>query len=254
MQIEDYFSNKKRFYPELSFKHIQNPNRVLAFPVLGFVFKGIILLPIFIELLVLMVLFFLVVILINPFIILFSGEYWQFAYELNVGVMKLSLKTYSFFTGLTNQYPWFNLEINDELFTLVMEKPKTPNKVLNLPILGILFKVIILLPFWLVSKLVGSAASIAYFFSSLPIFFQGRYPKSAYEITGDNIRLNLAGYAYITGLSDTYPSMYVSLNHKKIKVFLLILGFILTFLNFGSSTPGATRTNYSQSSQNIIFK
>lgn len=232
MQLEDYFSDKKRFYPNLSFSHIKKPNKLLSFPLFGFIFKGIVLIPVFIELFFLSIASFFAIILINPFIILFSGKYWQFAYELNLGVMRLGLKTYSFFTGLTNKYPWFGLQIKDELFNLNIEKPKNPNKLLNFPIIGILIKVVILIPFWIVSRVVSSAATIAYAFSSLPIFFQGKYPESSYEITRDNVRLSFAAGLYITGLSDTYPSMYVSLNHKKIKIFLLIIGILISILNF----------------------
>lgn len=251
--MEDFFSNKKRFYPDLSFTHIKDPNKWLSFPLFGFVFKGIVLIPVFIELILLGIIYFFVVILINPFIILFSGKYWQFAYELNLGVMRLSLKLYAFFAGITNKYPWFNLKIKDELFSLNIEKPKNPSKLLNFPILGILFKVIILFPFWIVDKVVNSAAGIAYFFSSLPIFFRGRYPESAYEITRDYLRLSFAGCMYLTGLSDIYPSMYVSLNHKKIKIFLLILGILISFSNFNFSDQ-SKHSSFDQNSFKVIYK
>jgi hypothetical protein len=253
MKIEDFFSSKQRFYPDLSFSHIKNPNKWLSFPLFGFIFKGIVLTPVFIELIFLVIVYLFVVILINPFVILFSGKYWQFAYELNLGVMRLSLKAYAFFTGLTNQYPWFNLKISDELFSLNIEKPKNPNRILNFPILGILFKMIILLPFWIVDKIVNSAAGIAYFFSSLPIFFQGKYPESAYEITRDYFRLSFAACVYLTGLSDIYPSMYVSLNHKKIKIFLLILGILISLSSFSSSGQ-SQHNNYNQNSFKVIYK
>jgi hypothetical protein len=253
MRIEDFFSNKQRFYPDLSFSHIKNPNKWLSFPLFGFIFKGIVLIPVILELVFLGIIYLFVVILINSCIILFSGKYWQFAYELNLGVMRLSLKTYAFFAGLTNKYPWFNLTISDELFNLNIEKPKNPNKLLNFPILGILFKVIILLPFWIVDRIVSSAAGIAYLFSCLPIFFQGRYPESAYEITRDYLRLSFAGYVYLTGLSDTYPSMYISLNHKKIKIFLLILGILISLSNFSSSSQSKYNSP-NQSSSKVIYK
>ncbi len=240
MSIKDFFSNKKRFYPLFETKNIKNPNRWLSFPILGFVFKGIVLIPVFIELVILGIIYFICVILLNPFVILFTGKYWNLAYELNVGVIKLGAKVYYYFAGLTNQYPWFNLEIKDDLISLKIEKPKNPNRVLNFPILGFIVKAIALIPIYLVMRVVSTAAQIAFFFTSFVIFFTARYPESSYEINRDYLRLDFATGMYLTGLSDTYPSMFVSLNHKKIKIFLLILGFIFSFMNITANN----RSNY----------
>lgn len=225
-------------YPALRVDHIQNPSRLYAIPLLGILIKVIICIPIFIEL------FFLnmastVLTLMNAFYVLATGKYWDLAYEINLGVLRLTTKQTLFFFGLTNTYPGFDLTIDDPLIALDMVKPKNPGRFFAVPMIGGLVRLILLIPFLIYVNAINSAAGIASsFLASFHVLFKGKYPEFAYELARDLMRLNLASSVYLSGFSDSYPSFWISMNHKTIKIVLIILGVLLSLGNFGSSyTP-----------------
>ena len=217
-------SAKNKIYPTLSIDRIKNPNRMWALPVLGGVAKIIILIPVFIELGLLAVLNFFILI-INSFYVLTNGKYWLYAYNLNLGIMRLIAKTTFFFTGLTDKYPGFNFKIEDK-FQLDLELPKTPNRFFAFPILGLLARIILMIPYFIYSGIVNGGARLGTLISFAPVFTKGYYPQSTYELNRDSMRLGLSEMAYMAGLSDKYPSFSISKNHLKIKIALIILGLV----------------------------
>ncbi len=216
-------------YPTLSVKQIQNPNRLWAFPVFGFLIKIIILIPIFIETWFLSTTNVLLII-INSFGVLFTGRYWRIAYELNLGLMRLNTKISFFMAGLTDKYPGFSLSINDN-FNVDMEKPKNPNRAFAFPLFGGLVRIILLIPFFIWMVILRYAELVAMVLASFPVLFMGKYPESFFEIIRDYTRVNLATSVYFSGLSDQYPSFRISFNHKKIKITLIIISLVFLILS-----------------------
>lgn len=238
--------NPERCYPILKIDHIQNPNRFFAFPLLGGFVKIILLIPVGIELAILFTGQFFVTI-INSFYVLFTRKYWSGAYQYSLGVMRLTAKTTFYFNGLTNSYPGFDFNLKD--FTLDIPQPASPNRLYAIPFLGIMIRFILLIPYLLWNQILGSASNIGIAISSFWVLIRGRYPESTYELARDSFRVSQGSSAYLLGLSDTYPSFYISFNHKNIKIALIIIGLVLTFSGSFSSSNSKTVNNTSQNNQ-----
>ncbi len=224
--FEDLISqNPKRFYPDLKIDHIQNPNRFYAFPFLGGLFKIIILIPVAFEL-AFLAFFWLFLSIINSFIVLFTGKFWNFNYNFSLGLFRLFAKITFYFNGLSNRYPGFSFNLTE--FSLDIQKPEKSSRFYAIPILGGLVRTILLVPFYIWTQVLGNASMIGTVASSFPVLFKGYYPESTYELSQDNLRVSLASYAYMLGLSDTYPNFWISFNHKAIKIILLAIGIMLT--------------------------
>lgn len=219
-----------RRYPNFNLTRIENPNRFFALPLIGGAIKFLIWIPVFLEIWVLwMVAGFLL--LINSFIVLFTGRYWQTAHTIQRGIINLSAKSLLYFYGLTNQYPGFSFSINDPLIRLDVPKPEHPNRLFAIPLFGGLVRLVAMIPFVIYISVIYMALNLGSLIASLAVLFGGKYPESIYELGRDYIRLSSAVSLYFTGLSDTYPSFYISLNHKIIKLTLIILAIILGILS-----------------------
>lgn len=216
-------------YPTLTIPHIQNPSRLYAFPILGFVIKAIILIPVGLWT-ILVSLLILGETMINAFVVLLTGKYWSAAYNNTLGYMRLSARTTAFWFGLTNKYPGFSLSNTGDV-ALDMPIPENPGKLYAIPFLGLLIRSILIIPYAIYTTVVAYGGYIGAFISFLPILFMGRYPESTYELARDGIRLSMGAYAYTFGFSDKYPSFYISWNHKVIKIILIILGALLFISN-----------------------
>lgn len=232
-------------YPTISLPHIQNPNRFYAFFVIGFVTKIIMLIPVFIELVFLGIAAFVMVMLINPLVVLFTGKYWDPAYTLMSGIMKLSAKISLFLFGLTNTYPGFDFTIHDK-YTIDIPKPQHPNRFFAIPVLGGVARIVLLIPFLIYETVIRNGASIGATASSFPALFKGKYPESTYEIERDSVRLNLAISMYMAGFSDKYPNFWISMNHQPIKILLIILGALMVLGNWGNTAMNPNRQEYDQ--------
>lgn len=217
-------------YPTLSVTHIQNPNRLFAVPLLGILVKIILVIPVGIELIVLYIANFFITIA-NSFVVLFSGKYWDIAYSLNLGLMRLITKLYLYIYGLTDKYPGFDLTIQDPLITLDIKKPESPNRLFAIPLLGGLARIILLIPYFIYQSVLNYAVGVGVIISSFPVLFTGKYPKTTYEFARDFTRITLASTVYMSGLSDSYPSFWISMNHQAVKIILIIVGTLIFVTN-----------------------
>lgn len=217
-----------RIYPEINIVHIKHPNRFYAFPFLGGVVKIFMLIPIFFWLFLLGIASF-VMTFINSFIVLFSGKYWKPAFEINSLIIIISVKASYFFLGLTNNYPGFDSKIKD--FSLQLTFPKNPNRWLAFPVLGGIFRIILAIPYFIYSSIMQNAGSFASIVASFPVLFMEKYPESLYELCRDSIRVNISLLAYFTGISDNYPSFWISMKHRGIKILFIILATLIFLSN-----------------------
>ncbi|MPZ13607.1 MAG: DUF4389 domain-containing protein [Chloroflexi bacterium] len=220
-------------YPMLSVRRIETPNRLWAFPVLGFVVKLVILIPVSFWLTILF-LALAIVVTINAFVVLLTGRYWDAAYRLVLGILRLSTKISFFVTGLTDRYPGFGLDIAaDERFTLDMPRPESPNRGFGFPLLGGIVRIVLLIPFTFWSTVVGNGSYFAIIVASVPVLFTGRYRESLFELVRDSTRLSLAQQCYLAGLSDTYPSFPISMRHPAVKWLFILLGIVGAITQYG---------------------
>lgn len=236
-------------YPPITIHRITHPNRWYAFPIFGFVIKTILLIPQFLQLLILGIAAFFMVALINPFVVLFTGNYWNPAYQLTSGMMRLGVKIAFFLYGLTNTYPGFDFTIHDD-YKVEIHKPQHPNRLFAIPLFGFLVRAILLIPFLLYEGVIRTAAYFGAIGASFPVLYKGYYPESSYEIARDSVRLNIAQSMYVAGLSDTYPSFWISMNHKTIKIILIVLSVLYSLINFGNSVNQDYKRSYDQEQLN----
>ncbi len=230
-------------YPKLSVAQIQDPNRFYAVPLVGFLIKCVMLIPVAIELIFLLFVQYFANV-INSFVVLFTGKYWDTAYMLNLGTMRLTTKTSLFFFGLTNKYPGFEFAITDPLMSLDIPKPEHPNRFFAIPVFGGIARFILLIPYVIYASVIGNAAWLGAVIISFYVLFVGKYPESVYEITRDSVRLSLSSRAYIDGLSDSYPSFWISMNHQTVKLLLIIFAVLLNIGRIGSSFSNKSNYNY----------
>lgn len=239
-------------YPVLEINRNTTANRFYAFPVIGFLAKIIILIPVAIWLCLVGIALFVITLLINPFIVLFTGKYWQTAYKLNLGYMRLSTKTLAYFYGLTDKYPYFKLSIPD--FKLDIACPEKPNKFFAIPLLGGFVRIFVIMPFSFFQSFITYAYTIGWFGSFAKVLFQGQYPESTYQLGRDSIRLGLASTVFIFGLSDDYPSFEIDLKNKKgikfMLIFFAVIVYLITTLNSSSQKPSTVK-NYDSSQVNV---
>lgn len=217
----------ENLYPKLVVSHIQNPQRLWAFPILGIIIKIIILIPVVIWLYILAIAYLILVFLINPFIVLFTGKYWDTAYNLTVGLLRIGARTTFYIFGLTDKYPGFSLSNTDPMASFDMEKPQSSNRFFAIPILGGTIRLILLIPYIIYEYVISNAAWLGVIIASFPVLFKGRYPESVYELARDYTRVYYASTVYFSGLSDKYPSFWISMHHQTKKLLLIIFGILL---------------------------
>lgn len=222
-------SDCPRFYPILTIKKIVNPNKFYAFPILGFLVKIIMILPLALILVIFSITWVFIG-FINSFVVTITGKYWPTAYDFNKTFITLTVKVYLFMLGLTDKYPGFNFTIPND-YKLEIPHPQHPDRLLSIPFLGGFIRVFILIPYFIFEQVITNAGYFASLISFAPVLFKGFYPESTFEMARDSIRVNQASTIYLFGLSDKYPSFYISLNHKRIKIFLIIMGILLSFAN-----------------------
>ncbi|MBI2616593.1 DUF4389 domain-containing protein [Candidatus Gottesmanbacteria bacterium] len=217
-------------YPTLKITRIKNPNKFYAIPLLGFLVKIIILLPVYIVFAIYGVALFLIL-AINSFYILFTGKFWKSAYDFELGFMRYTAKLYFFFFGLTDTYPGFDFTIHDS-YTLDIHYPKNPSRFFAIPILGGIVRMILLVPYFIFEQVVSTGGFIGVVVSFYRVLTKGEYPESTFELARDSVRIREAAGAYMMGLSDSYPSFWISFNHKNIKIALIIAGIVVSFGNW----------------------
>jgi hypothetical protein len=226
-------------YPSFRVAQNEHPNRLWAFPILGFIVKIFILIPVFLWMWLVGVGMVLAS-LLNSLSVLFAGEYWVPAYALGRGFMHLMTRTYLYMAGITDRYPGFALAgtaegrasldqpgVTDWEMGLEIPLPAHPGRAFAIPILGGLARGILMIPYGIWASILASGAGLAVCVASAPVLFQGRYPESVYELTRDALRVELASTCYSLGLSDSYPSLSISMNHASVKWTFIILGVIL---------------------------
>ena len=226
--IKKGYTTEVNFYPTFAFKNNAHPDSLFAFPLVGFIIKLVMLIPVGIFLMLIGIVYAFLWFL-TPFVILFTGKYWEVAYDFTVNYLTYKTKVFLFLSGLTDKYPGFSLDANG-LFELTVPKPTKPNRWLALPIFGFIIRVILLVPYdiYLAVLTYGMYTSIvASWFS---VLIKGKYSESLYEFNHDAWRVSLASTVYTSYLSDTYPSFKISMKHKNLKIALIVIGAILFML------------------------
>lgn len=240
-----------RYYPDITVENNQNPNKLYAIPLLGGLIKIILSIPL-IFILIFFQLFVFLSVIVNTFVVLFSGKYWLTSYEFVIDLIRFNVKFYLWWAGVTDTYPGFDFQIKDN-YKVEVINPQQSNRLFAIPFLGLFARVLLLIPFFIFSSLIENAGRLAAVCASVVVLFSGKYPESLYELVCDSIRLQMASTVYMFGVSDTYPSFYISMKHKKVKIIFIIIAALITLFSAVKSenskqnnNSGTPRYNYSQ--------
>ncbi|HEX7042445.1 MAG TPA: DUF4389 domain-containing protein [Patescibacteria group bacterium] len=236
-------------YPVIEIERIKKPNRWYAIPLLGFLFKFIIALPVSVELFFLRIMVFAASIL-NSCNIFFKGRYWKMAYDLNIGTLRLEVNLAFFIFGLTDEYPGFSLTTTKD-YTFSLPFNKSPNRFLATPILGFVARIILMIPYIFYRQILFMSALLAVIAGWISVLFKRKYPDTVFEIVRDSIRVDQATSAYFLGMSDSYPSWWISMKHKPLKILLLILATIFTIWRF---VPSHNNNNQIRQYQQYFYQ
>ena len=88
------------------------------------------------------------------------------------------------------------------------ETPATNGRFWAIPVLGILARVILLVPHLIVLYFVGICVFSAVLVTWIPVLVNGRYPTWGYRLVGGYIRWSARISAYTYGLTDQYPTPF----------------------------------------------
>ena len=196
-------SAKDADYPGFTIEHIHNPSRLWAIPVVGGAVKFVIVFPVVLWLLILQFAASILTI-INSFVVLFTGKYWEPAYDLAVGSIRLSTKLSCFMIGLSDAYPGFSLGVSDYM-KLELPMPNQPSRFFAVPLIGGFVRILLLIPFFIFLYVIGIVVVVVYWIAWVPVLFAGQYPVRLFNFMVYALRLQLRLFAYTFGLSDRYP-------------------------------------------------
>ena len=184
-------------------------NRFWAVPVLGIVVKLILLIP---HLIILSILgqVAALLFLVTWIPVLFGGRYPSWGYELIGGTLRWNTNVNAYLYGLTDRYPPFRFgkaAEGEEPYEVDVDftVPEEHNLFWAIPVIGILVKLIILIPHMILLYVIAIVASVLGLVTWIPVLFNGHYPDWGYEIVGGYLRYYARVGAYTYGLTDQYP-------------------------------------------------
>ena len=83
--------------------------------------------------------------------------------------------------------------------------PAEHNRLWAVPVLGIVVKLIILIPHLILLYVLGIVATVLALVTWIPVLFGGHYPSWGYDVIGGTLRWGANFSAYLYGLTDRYP-------------------------------------------------
>ena len=141
-----------------------------------------------------------VVLIIGWFGALFTGRLPDFAEEFLSGVLRWETRVYAYLYFLTDDYPPFSLQ-HEEQYPIVVDVPPPA----RLSLLAVLFRIILVIPAWIVVSVAGYGLGVVAFASWFMILFTGKLPEPLYEATRAVVRFGARVGGYFAMLTPEYP-------------------------------------------------
>ncbi|MDB5077274.1 MAG: hypothetical protein JWO42_3453 [Chloroflexi bacterium] len=188
----------------------ENPNKLYAIPIAGMAIKAIMIIPFLIAWYIVFAIVALAS-LVFWIPVLFTGAYPEAGYTLMGGFIRWTTRLSCFMFGLTDKYPSFSFDdVDNRGVTIRFERNGAANRFWAIPVIGILVKLVILIPHYLVLYVLGLVSGLLLYISWIPVLFTGRYPTWGYTLFGGTIRWTARFYAYLFGITDVYPPFSLS--------------------------------------------
>lgn len=181
-------------------------SRILNFPLfIGTTIKAILLIPHFI-IIYLFSIALVVLWILGPFGILFTGNYPQGLFNFNVGINRWISRVYAYYYSTVDQYPPFSLdEGRDDLTTLRVDYPPSLSRLLNFPIIGTMVKAILVIPQLVILVVAAIGVLVLVFAGQFVILFKGSMPAGFHGFITGFLRLSYQVTAWVFSLTDQYP-------------------------------------------------
>ena len=194
-------------YPvQLSIQRADRQSRLLGFPLgIGLAIRAILLIPHFIVLyalsLVLGVMYF-----IATFAILFTGRYPRGMFDFYVGIVRWQINVYAYLLRLYDNYPPFALaQQAGYVVQFGVDYPEQSSRLLNLPFIGIIIKMIVAIPHLIILYVLYLAALVVTFIGAFWILFTGAYPEGLHSFVVGVFRWAFRVQTYLLAGTDRYP-------------------------------------------------
>ncbi len=138
--------------------------------------------------------------------VLFGGRYPDWGYSFVGGTLRWFTRVYGFYYGLSDVYPSFSLEDNQNgEARLVFYGVPASNRFYAIPAVGILVKYIILIPHFIVLYVLALVVGVLVLVTWIPVLFTGQYPDWGRDLVGGHLRWTVRVFAFLLGLTDSYP-------------------------------------------------
>ncbi len=189
-----------------------------------------------------------VITIIGWFAALFTGRLPVFAADFLTGYLRWQTRVFAYTFLLTGQYPPFSLDDADYPVRIAV-RPGPLNR------LAVLFRIVLLIPCWIVQTIVSYGAfTILALVSWLIAVITGRLPDTVYQALAAAMRYQVRTLGYALMLTSAYPAglfgdpqgdagdaglpwrLVLSGGARKLMVAFIVLGVLLAG---GSSAVGA---------------
>ena len=192
-------------YPvRLEIPRPDSQSRLTNFPFLGGLVRVFLLTPHLLVLTFLSIAGFLVY-FVASFAILFTGRYPIGLFNFSVGVTRWSADVFAYWSHLHDVYPPFSMQASESHIQLEVDYSRGSNRLLNLPWLGVLVKVTLLIPHLVVLEFLILTVLVITLLAEFTILLTGTYPKGLHAFVVGVKRWLTRTNAHAFALTDRYP-------------------------------------------------
>ncbi|MGL1889732.1 MAG: DUF4389 domain-containing protein [Reichenbachiella sp.] len=141
---------------------------------------------------------------ITTWIILFTGSYPESFFEYQVKLQKWTMRVNLRYLNLSDGYPAFGLDAEDDAFELEIPYPEHTSR--SLTLIRMLFGwLYVMLPHGLILGLRMYATIFLAFLAFWVVLFTGNYPESFHKFNVGTLRWSLRVHLYYYNMNDDYP-------------------------------------------------
>ncbi len=138
--------------------------------------------------------------------VLFSGNYPSWGYAIVGGFLRWYMRAASWLLLLSGTYPPFTgAPADDQHVRVHIDEDRPVGRFWGIPIVGIVIRVIILIPHFIVLGLLGILVWFLVLFAWLPVLINGRQASLVYTVVGGYLRWYARVLAYASLMSGPYP-------------------------------------------------
>ena len=192
-------------YPvNISYERRATFNRLWGIPILGVLIRSILVIP---HILVLSLVAIVVTIqlLLTWIPVLLLGRFPGWGYRWVGGYLGWAARVGAYVSLLTPTYPPFSLSGDDHPIRVRYDEGVRIFRLWGLPVVGTLFRAVLLIPHFIALWFVGLLAAVLVIFSWVPVLFMGRQADVIYSVVGGATRWWLRVAAYLFKMVDRYP-------------------------------------------------